>query len=890
MPWSGFSSSHTAPLPTVAEREADSSQPPKRPRVSFATGFTLRTFNSGCDDPKKLSSPQEKLCQTGAAEEELTGSDVSGEVTALVPEFSNLIHQDELDTKVRAPKAPANPGPATDRGTPVRTPTTDVETSPRPELEFDLYQQFKGSQEAASQEPKATAGPTAPAPARFAAARSPPPSTRRGLSPDTVDMGGVVEKIHEYGKGRADRSDPDEEPEVPEGRKSFMSTYLGQREGTKSDGSSAPVESVPTPLRSKREGPYGIYKTKKAPQGQGRVPSTSPSPSAGFGAAKSPPGAREVRAQNFADFSGRHKAELAPSLQSPPPTTRRGGVQKAGQERERRSTQVSSVGGEGDSLMYSPTSESALPGSSALQAIPSTASSISIPPDRQVAWEEFLSHCGIAFPPMEQQQEAGSMDAELPSAVEPPTDGCLRSQNAANAFAQKRAQCLQQVVKELATRNEAAHREYNTAVHRWNGSNQQPSASELLEVLEKPQCLELYRNRIKDLQAHCKNGAWLSWYDAKRGYLQKELEAARDQTVALKGELNAVKDACNKLGEVSKKARAMSKQVHHRQTLQDTSKRMTEMAEEELHVAEEDRQLVLRKAPEAQQALEHEQRQLAELEQRVEEARLAAQQSQQDAHQAKRSLLRTKARRVELQQQRYARTCMVTKATATRLDLSLRAGASATVAIVGAANLARIGFHPPRPAGDASDQLLQQLFSTAWRKIVAAMGDQAQASAGNSNEVTVPACDVPNLVRQLDCAALLIADQLDALRMLRKSCGEVVDVTAQLCETDGDSPWLAVSISLIASRSHRVAAGHRGITPLSSTTEADASKCIIEFSSNLEDFPDLVNWADASVRQVFGRPTEDAVRESLQELGRNASLAQAAVAAAQAMNLAAGRP
>eukprot|EP00441_Pelagodinium_beii_P044714 CAMPEP_0197624080 /NCGR_PEP_ID=MMETSP1338-20131121/3872_1 /TAXON_ID=43686 ORGANISM="Pelagodinium beii, Strain RCC1491" /NCGR_SAMPLE_ID=MMETSP1338 /ASSEMBLY_ACC=CAM_ASM_000754 /LENGTH=858 /DNA_ID=CAMNT_0043194177 /DNA_START=178 /DNA_END=2754 /DNA_ORIENTATION=- len=854
----------------------------------------MRTFNSGSDDPQKLGSPQERVLSplhdqalgagTGAGEEEITGelSDMSGEVTANVPDLSNLVHQDELDPKAPVPKAAANPGATADKETPVRTPTTDVETSPL--REYDLYQQFKGSQ--ASQE--SAPGPSK-APTKYAA-RSPPPSMRRGLSPDTVDMGGVVEKIHEYGKGRS--SSRDEEPEVPEGRKSFMSTYLEEREGSKSASSqNAAVEKVPTPLRGKREGPYGMY--KKDWKTQGRVPSTSPPPSAGIRAGKSPPVAREVRSQNIVDFksSGKRGELAAAALQSPPPTNRRGPVQKAGQERERRSTQVSSVGGEGDSLSYSPTGESALPGSSALQAIPSGPAGLPAS-GRRLAWDEFLSHCGIAFPPMEHQPAVGSMEVEFPAA--PLVDGCPRTQNAANVFSKNRAQCLQQVVKELVRRNEKVQRQYNTNVQQWNGAaNQPPSASELLEVLDKPQDLELFRNRIKSWQAHCKNEAWLSWYEAKHDYLSKDLQAARAQTMALRTELQAVKDACNRLGEASKTAKAMSKQEHHRQTLQETAKRMTDMADEAMHDAEEDRQLMLRKAPEAQEALEQEQQQLADLEQRVEEASNAAQQSRNDLHQAKRSLLSTKARRVELQQQRYARTCMVTKATATRLDLSLRAGACATVAMAGAASLARISFQPPRRStGDTLDLLAQELFQMAWRKIMSSSGDQVQSSA---YEVTVPSADVPSLIRQLDCAALRVEDQLEALKLLRKNCAEVTDVSAKLCEADGDSPWLAVAISFITSRSHRVAAGPGGLTPLHSAAVAamfqtDATKCIIEFSSNLVDFPDFVNWADASVRHVFGRSrgAQDAVREALDELGQGASLSQAAVAAAQAMNLSAG--
>eukprot|EP00931_Biecheleriopsis_adriatica_P021684 TRINITY_DN14115_c0_g1_i1.p1 TRINITY_DN14115_c0_g1~~TRINITY_DN14115_c0_g1_i1.p1 ORF type:complete len:1008 (-),score=233.50 TRINITY_DN14115_c0_g1_i1:95-3070(-) len=976
--WQGMAS-HTAPLPRAASGQP--SPRPKRPRVSFAT-VSMRTFNSGCEDPQKLSSPQERvlspladasMCSEGAsgpakvyneedttqelnfpgirdlcaatpdhlkgqrnsmsselgdmqrqvmkqsrlsaeaargaaggtaagsaaagvpASQEQASDDESdtGEVTANVESLSRLVLEDEQDPRSKMPplKGPPSQTVRPGRSTPVRTPTTEPETSPLPES-WDLYKQFKGSQEAlgssqgSEKASKATAKAAAPAASSFAT-RSPPPSKRRGQSPDTVDMEAVVKAIKQGPATRSGSFD-ENESEVPEGRKSFVSA--------------APQDSVsdiPTPSRGKRQGPY-IRATGRVPSASPPPPPTSTAPVGQAASNRSPPrGGRPGKApQAFTDFASGVQRDTNPRVaeapRSPPLATQRvGALGRKSLEQERHSTRTSSAGAEADSLLYSPTGESALPGSSALHPI--THAGMDGQPDEHVVWEEFLGQCGISFAPIESQPAAG-LDAEMPPAAAAPTEGSKRSQSAVLALEQKRAVCLQQAVKELARANESAQRNYTSAVQRWNDAPKMPSGvSELLNLLNTSgdhDAAEAMRSRVKGWQVHCKNEAWLKWYSAKHEWLRKDLEVSRQHTAALKMEVQSIKEASSKVQEISKKAKAMIKHHHHRSDLNGTAERLREAGEDALHQASEEQQLMGRKAPEAREALEAEERSIAELEKRVEEARQAAQQSQLELHKAKRGLLKKQAERVQLQQMRFARTCMITKATAARVELSLRGGATATVARTSlGSGPVRITFQVPSKTSDPLSALAQDLFTATWLAIVAALPEDVARPAlepGAPMEVTVPSGEVPAVVRRMDCGALHVEDQLQSLQKLKSSCSEVTDISARL-SMDCGSPMLAVSIALVHSRSHAVSAGPAGVVPLLATavgawaTQVDATKCIIEFSSALAYFPDSVDWRSATVRQAFGRgQAAEAVRYALHE-AQGASLGEAIAAGAQAM-------
>ncbi|CAE7925835.1 unnamed protein product, partial [Symbiodinium necroappetens] len=117
---------------------------------------SMRTFSDG--EVQELSSPKERalspIVDGCAGTEE---GDLSGEVTANVESLSRLVLEDELDdarnthadAEMKPPleSLPEQPVLKVGQDTPVRTPTTEQETSPLPES-WDLYKQFKGSQAA----------------------------------------------------------------------------------------------------------------------------------------------------------------------------------------------------------------------------------------------------------------------------------------------------------------------------------------------------------------------------------------------------------------------------------------------------------------------------------------------------------------------------------------------------------------------------------------------------------------------------------------------------------------------------------------------------------------------------------------------------------------------
>eukprot|EP00933_Yihiella_yeosuensis_P050029 TRINITY_DN47793_c0_g1_i1.p1 TRINITY_DN47793_c0_g1~~TRINITY_DN47793_c0_g1_i1.p1 ORF type:complete len:988 (-),score=227.08 TRINITY_DN47793_c0_g1_i1:218-3181(-) len=941
--WAGIAS-HTAPLPTMSHegsRIALSPRNIKRPRVSFANVAT-RTFSPGCEDPRKLSSPQERVLSpiadasrsserqaqpTHVYNEENTteelhfptvrdlvatppenpkgnrssmsseisevqkqaaaaaasasrvaenmlagrstghsdlgtplrhrdedpaqrdapnsansgGSHDSGEVTANIASYTDLISQDEKETKKSVQPSPplenlvSTTRPVSGRRTPTtenRSPNIEeaTDTSPLPAT-WDLYEKFKTDRGGASfvKAPRKTGNQDgATKQGQSGAGKSPPTTLGRGRSPDTVDMGPVVQHL---AAGRREFAGVDEEDyEVPEARKSF-----GKEGANASERHS--LGNVPTPSRANsRSAPY----EKSSPNS--KVSQKGTAVRSPLKSAASPARVRGFASpQSFGAFQNRRS-----------------------QERERRSTRASSAVGEGDSLLYSPTGESALPGVSYLQPVQTMSSfadcSMSDTGAR-LAWDEFLSHCGVHWDtgPMDQLAQA---DVDMPQAAAP-SRGCPRSQKAADVLSQKQADCLQKAVKALAERNETVLQQYNRAVQHWNQSPiMPPSAAELYKVMESPQELEILRNRIKAWQVHCKEEAWLKWWTIKQELLRKDLDAAREGTAGLKADLHALKEASRRLQETSKKARATLRQQHHRSDMQQTAAKLRQQSEEEQFQAEEDRQLMLRKAPEAEAQLEAERKIVAELEQKLEEHRQAEEQSKSNLKEAKRNLLAQRARRVELEQQHCARTCMVTKATATRYELTLRGGARAFIAKSPRGNdgMVQVTFQTPESCAlpDSFSELSRELFVAAWRDCIVAVQDDQVAEAldrGTPMEVTVSQEEVRGIVQRLDVGALRVQDQLAAIKNLRESCPDVIDIQARARECDSSGSLVVdAAITVLFSHSHTVNAGPGGIAPIMPGERAvDATKFTVEFSSDLPSFPNSVEWSDAVIQKAFGR-------------------------------------
>jgi len=345
------------------------------------------------------------------------------------------------------------------------------------------------------------------------------------------------------------------------------------------------------------------------------------------------------------------------------------------------------------------------------------------------------------------------------------------------------------------------------------------------------------------------------------------------------------------LNETSKTARSMIKHQQDRQELQSNADRHRQVAEERMQNVEEDQQLMLRKSRDTREELETDMNNIEDLERRAEEARRLAQQSQLETRNAKRSLLRSKARRVELQQQHYSRTCTVTRCSASHLELSLRGGVTASVIMSPpCSNLVRITVLPRSktvsPSTSQFEQLGHDLLTLAWKGILSCLPeDQCQRGQHclSSLEVTVPSEQVAGVIRGLDCTALRVDDQLSSLRSIR-SCPELVDVSAKLVM--GECAVLKISFDLVVSRSHKITAGPGGLAQVTATGEAsqvEVTKCVIEMKTEPDAFPDSVDWTNTSVRQVCGHcRAAGAAQQALQEL-RGASIPEALSAAAQAI-------
>lgn len=509
----------------------------------------------------------------------------------------------------------------------------------------------------------------------------------------------------------------------------------------------------------------------------------------------------------------------------------------------------------------------------------------------QLGWETFLGHCGIAFPPLEDPQASQPPAQEEPMVDMQKLGGaaatCPRAKGAVEALAQERGVCLDQAVRELSERNEAAQHQHQMAVLRWN-SAAQTSAGELMDVLEEPAELEGFRGRIKNWQTFCKDEAWLKWYAAKREWLLKDLKVLREHSSGMARELGGLREQHRRLDHLARQVGASLRQHKHRADLRRCGEKLRDLAAEERQVVEDDRELMAQKAPELQSKLEAERRSVAELERRLEEAKLGAQQDQEEIQQVQKAYLQQKAHRVGLETQRYARTCQVHRATATKLDLVLRGGAGLSIVrgsdVSGDVQLTLRLKDPSAPAAGAYAELCAALFACAWRSILGLTGGPSEgkeksgevavlrsASEAHCLRASVPCGSVPRLVRILDHAAVRIEDQLRALRTLPKECPEVADVKARLREgTDGAGPALLLAVTLVVVRSHALVGMPSVLAPKvrgwENADKVDAAECVLELASDVDAFPEAIVWSDISVRQILGRGEAPAVERALRSL------------------------
>jgi len=498
-------------------------------------------------------------------------------------------------------------------------------------------------------------------------------------------------------------------------------------------------------------------------------------------------------------------------------------------------------------------------------------------PQGPMHWDQFLSLCGISFPTEEAEAahepgEQGPGEAGAASCE----STCLQVRRLAAAHDGSRAERLGRALRELADSHQVAQREYSQAVSRWNCSRvPQGPAAALLRAKDSPHELEALRAHVKCWQGAVKDQAWLGWYDRKRAWLREDLDLAEEHTRLLQEELAALTALGSQLDGVARGVAAALQQQRGRGDIDRGAWRLHDIEGEELKAAQRERDFMRRKAPEAQADLEAERQVAEDLARRLEEARSVAARERDAAREAQVALLQQRAHRVELQRQSCLRTCRVTRATATRLDFTLRGGArvSMQAAADGSGSVwAALEVLPAAgTAGVDVQGLREQLFRRAWSQLPAgtAKGCGAAGTQGKF-EAVVPSAQVPRVLRLLDSAGVRIADQLQALRELRRSRPEAIRVAAR---ADGDV--LVVSAALVVCDSHAVTAGPGGIVELARASvkgrsaagaaAVDATECVIEFGVDVAGFPDVANYSNISARQVFGRAgAASAAAKSLQ--------------------------
>lgn len=520
-----------------------------------------------------------------------------------------------------------------------------------------------------------------------------------------------------------------------------------------------------------------------------------------------------------------------------------------------------------------------LPGASCFQAVPpptqrggaaADAGFGDGPPGgiKPMSWDDFLVRCGVAFGhPIE--PPTGSLNFSLPPppAMAPGTAAGV--ERASADLARRRVACLHDAVRSLSERSAQAHRELKDFLERWETSPAPPSSvAELQQALASPQDLEAFQSRVKTWQEHCKDEAWLRWYEAKQQWLAKDLAIAQEHSELLRKEKLSAQDGLRRMEEMARSAKREKQSLLHRSEMRNTDKSLEQLMWTQAQSVKEDQQLMQRKLPEVQAQLEAEKASAEQTRHKLEDTRRALEQEQAAERSAKRAWLEQKSKRIALEQSRLARTCCLKRAKATGVELEFRGGARACVTQAGG-SVARVAFLPPGPpGGDPLAKLRVDLLGRAWRGALAALpsrrreAEEPRRGAAAPLEAVVPCGEVPQLMRQLDFSVLRVSDQMQALEALPKECSEVTRASARLLDDT-----LVITLSLVVVRSHDVLGGAEGVLPLRSPTDprfdggfgVDAAQCILEFRADLEAFPGSVDWSSVAVREVVGKAEAAAV-------------------------------
>jgi len=473
---------------------------------------------------------------------------------------------------------------------------------------------------------------------------------------------------------------------------------------------------------------------------------------------------------------------------------------------------------------------------------------------------------------------------------------CPRVQELHKALQQRRAACLQQFITKIDWDVENQHKEYLAAKQMWDRSSDTPPiASELMQLMPQPETLEhdKFLMSMKELHQNCKDEALLKWYDAKRHWLQTDLDITKQHTEMLREGVQHLREKTIGGREVPSNFHNCPGRMEHIGDLRDMKRVYQELILEDRKRAEEELHLIKRKLPDAQAALQEEQQKDVELEAELEELRSRLQCEEALARNARTAVLQQQLKKSLLEKQVYAHTCVLHETTPSAVCLRLRGHVQLWVERASSTHsaLVHVSAHyaPPTqhmdPCITMSPELSWGLVACAWCRIVATVNASSMdeelrlvfaAGPGKSFDATVSCQELPRFLRLFDIEIVRIVDLLRTMRNISKDVPEVAQFSAQFKNSpEGDQPSASLKVLLSVLHTHSVEAGGV-LVPIATQAEAgkfNAVQCIFEFNANLAALP-TVTWSDPVVTPVLGHIDAEHALQASQTAAPHSSLSE----------------
>lgn len=484
----------------------------------------------------------------------------------------------------------------------------------------------------------------------------------------------------------------------------------------------------------------------------------------------------------------------------------------------------------------------------------------------RVSWDEFLEGCGISFPNLESQvpQTESSFVSSSASTFE-----FSHTQRAPDALQQERAICLQKFTEKLQQQIDDLRREYSVNKGLWDQSKNMPQIA--IEQIQSKRSIreeEHFNSRMKDFHTRCKDQAWLHWYALKHEWLSEDLELTKHHTNELQAEAARCNEQNRRLTELSKDIQDALSRVQDKGDTVDTRDAFQSTSRHELRSTQQDLQVIQQNMYQARTELENERRATADLNRRIGEMNRQKAEAETRLKEAERRTLEAKLRKVILEKQRLAHTCIMKEADAFGVVFSLRGGARVRVESSAPSDVVSVSLESP-PANQNSDphialppRLSFGLLVNAWWQYLASVHITPQsASSGSSLKASVPGKEVARMMRHLDVNALHIWDFLRSIRGLRKPLPEVTQVSGELTGDGGHTLMLSFELSVV--RSHDVsAAGY--VTPKDTRNpfDVDASQCSLKIKADIRTFPDF-EWSVPVIEPILGPLNSEALMRAM---------------------------